>query len=308
MKAVSFSVPKPFQKFDAASAEKKIINFIRKIVKDSGSKGVVLGLSGGIDSALVAALCSRALGVENVHPIFFDSTETGKLDNVGDSCDFCNSGKDTSKDYQDAVLICEQFGLTLQKINLLPTFDAAVSSFGFSEPNSNLENLVPFGNLKSRLHMSLLYYYANSNNLLVIGTTNKTERLIGYYTKYGDGGVDLDPIADLYKTEVRLLSKFMNLPESVLIKAPSAGFWEGQSDEADFGLRYEQLDYLLYEIEKAGIEKSNSVDSKEMGKDMRKALNQIHLTDAQYYSILLRMKAAEHKRKLPKFPKISSFK
>ena len=287
-----FSVSKPFQNFDAAAAEKKIITFIRRTVENSGSKGVVLGLSGGIDSALVAALSAAALGAKNVHPIFFDSAE------IGHAC----SNEAVSNDFKDAALLCDQFGLTLQKINLLPTFEAAVSSFDFSDSSPNFaKSLTSQGNLKSRLHMSLLYYYANNSNLLVIGTINKTERLTGYFTKYGDSGVDLDPIADLYKTEVRLLSQHMNLPESILTKAPSAGFWKDQSDEADFGIRYEQLDYLLYEIEKIGINESKSADTKKIGK----ILERMHLTENQYHSVIGRMKSAGHKQKLPKYPKIS---
>lgn len=149
--------------------------------------------------------------------------------------------------------------------------------------------------------MSLLYYYANSNHLLVIGTKNKTERLTGYYTKYGDGGVDLDPIAGLYKTEVRLLSQYLGLPTSVLSKAPSAGFWEGQSDEEDFGIRYEQLDSLLYVIEKNGWNRFPKSGSKKPAKFLRK----MSLSEKQYKSVVSRMNSAEHKQKLPDFPKIS---
>lgn len=284
MTSVTFSVPKSFQKFDSAAAEKKIIKFIRKTVKNSGAKGVVLGLSGGIDSALVAALSVKALGAENVHPFFF--YESGSNDSV----------EYDSIDFKDASQVCSQFNLQLQNINLSSVFSAAYSSL-----NHNSENLISAGNLKSRLRMSLLYYYANSNNLLVIGTKNKTERLTGYYTKYGDGGVDLDPIADLYKTEVRLLSQHIGLPDSILLKAPSAGFWEEQSDEDDFGLRYEQLDYLLYVIEKNGSKHFPKSGSKNLKKILKKA----NLSGKQYASVISRMNSAKHKQKPPGFPKLS---
>ncbi|MDV0444758.1 NH(3)-dependent NAD(+) synthetase [Methanimicrococcus sp. At1] len=294
MTAISFSVPVPFQNFDSAAAEQKIIAFIRNIAGDAGCRGVVLGLSGGIDSALVAALSVKALGAKNVHPIFFY--------NAADDSP-CNSD-----DLKDASILSEQLGLTLQTINLYPTANAAESSFSFpvlfSESGSSALSL---GNLKSRLRMSLLYYYANTGNLLVIGTKNKTERLTGYYTKYGDGGVDLDPIADLYKTEVRLLSKHMNLPESILSKTPSAGFWNGQSDEADLGLRYEQLDSLLYELEKTA-ETEGVDDVLKLNPDseaLKSAFEKIGLTEKQYKSVLLRMKSAAHKQKPPNYPIIS---
>ncbi|MDL2261016.1 NAD+ synthase [Methanimicrococcus sp. OttesenSCG-928-J09] len=292
------SVPKPFQNFNPAAAEKIIIDFIQKTVKESGSTGVVLGLSGGIDSALVAALSVKALGVENVHPVFFYT------DNL-------NADEFDSEDLQDAVLLCSNLGLTLQKINMFSLFSAAQSSFDTNSNGSNEsvsvsfsdmkpDDLISFGNLKSRLRMSLLYYYANRNHLLVIGTKNKTERLTGYYTKYGDGGVDLDPIADLYKTEVRLLSKYMELPESILKKVPSAGFWSGQSDEDDLGISYEQLDVLLYELNTY----QNNFSFLE-STNLEVILKKTGLTKNEYESILSRIRGAEHKQRLPDFPKTS---
>ncbi len=277
------SVPKPFRKFDSAAAEKKIIRFIQKTVKGSGAEGVVLGLSGGIDSALVAALSVKAIGPENVHPFFFYESAYDNLTGID------------SVDFRDASQVCSQFNLTLDKINLLPVFSAASASL-----HQESEDLISTGNLKSRLRMSMLYYYANKNHLLVIGTKNKTERLTGYYTKYGDGGVDLDPIADLYKTEVRLLSQYLDLPDSVLSKAPSAGFWAGQSDEDDFGIRYEQLDCLLYIIEKKGWN-----DFSKSGKDLKKLLRKTDLSENQYKSVISRMKSARHNQKRPDFPEIS---
>lgn len=300
MTSVPFSIPETFLKFNPAAAEQKIISFIREIIAGSDSKGVVLGLSGGIDSALVAALSVKALGAENVYPIFFYDAPAES------SVEF------DSDDLKDAVLICGQLGLNLQKVNLSPTFAAAKSSFEIKRPGSLAEystssvywefgeTLIPSGNLKSRLRMSLLYYYANRNNLLVIGTKNKTERLTGYYTKYGDGGVDLDPVADLYKTEVRLLSQHLNLPSSVLSKAPSAGFWKGQSDEDDLGIRYEQLDQLLYEIEEIGFQNISKIDSKRL----ELILADTNLSKEQYNSVISRAEAAKHKQKLPEFPKI----
>lgn len=304
MTSVTFSVPKPFSKFDSAAAEKKIIQFIQKTVEESGANGVVLGLSGGIDSALVAALAVKAIGAENVHPIFFYEAPPGS------SVEF------KSADLEDAVALCDQLSLTLQKINLSPAFVAAKSSFEIKRPESLGEyattspfwefgeTLIPSGNLKSRLRMTLLYYYANRSHLLVIGTKNKTERLTGYFTKYGDGGVDLDPIAGLYKTEVRLLSQHLGLPDSILSKTPSAGFWKGQSDEDDFGIRYDQLDTILYVIEQNGSDGFPKSGSKDF-KVVQKALKEADLSEEQYESIISRMKSAEHKQKLPKFPKIS---
>lgn len=289
--------PSHFQKFDPAAAEKKIVKFIRRTVRDSGASGVVLGLSGGIDSALVAALSVKALGAGSVFPIFFYTTES--------SADF------DSEDLRDAVLLADRLGLVLQKINLssldreAKTVFSSSSSESLSDPERDLfqnigETPVTTGNLKSRLRMALLYYYANRTHLLVIGTKNKTERMTGYFTKYGDGGVDIDPIADLYKTEVRLLSKYLNLPDSILNKAPSAGFWEGQADENEFGMRYEQLDALLSLLEREKKDRKKS-------KKFKNQLKKIGLTPEQYESIAVRMNAAVHKQKMPQSPKMPKY-
>ena len=267
-----------FSDFNPSAAEKKIVRFIQKSVKNAGVSGVVLGLSGGIDSALAAALASKALGAENVHPIFFYESDSE------------NAFSFDSEDLQDAVALCDRFSLSLQKINLHPTVISSSSLFPF--PSS----AVTAGNLKSRLRMSLLYYYANQNNLLVLGTKNKTERLIGYFTKYGDGGVDIDPLSHLYKTEVRLLSKYIDIPNSILIKTPSAGFWKGQSDEDDLGMSYGQLDALLSVIE------SDSFDRQSLSR----FLKEMKLTSEQYEFICSKMNAAKHKQKMPKCLKSSS--
>jgi len=155
---------------------------------------------------------------------------------------------------------------------------------------------VTAGNLKSRLRISLLYYYANQNNLLVLGTKNKTERLIGYFTKYGDGGVDIDPLSHLYKTEIRLLSKYIDIPNSILTKSPSVGFWKGQSDEAELGMSYEQLDALLSFIESGSFDR----------RSLSRFLKEMKLTSEQYEFIRSKMNAAKHKQKMPKCLKSSS--
>ncbi|MDR2943596.1 MAG: NAD+ synthase [Methanosarcinales archaeon] len=268
----STPIPSAFLNFDPAAAEKKIVKFIRRAVQTSGASGVVLGLSGGIDSALAAVLAVKALGSENVFPIFF------------------RAGGFNQDDLQDAAFLAEKLGLTLQEIDLSPVLLPAEAAA--AEQLSAAE----IGNLKSRLRMSLLYSRANKNNLLVIGTKNKTELMTGYFTKYGDGGVDIDPVADLYKTEIRLLSKYLELPESILMKTPSAGFWAGQSDENDFGMRYDQLDALLFAVERGKIKPGSE--------RFKKVSKKIGLSQKQSQSIAARLSAAEHKQKMPPIPKI----
>ncbi|MCL2862817.1 MAG: NAD(+) synthase [Methanimicrococcus sp.] len=311
--------PPSFEDFNPAKAEKKIIKFIRKSVKKSGTSGIVLGLSGGLDSAVVAALSVKAAGARNVYPIFFydegleSNTESTKNTNNINNTNNTKSTKNAdntefaSTDLEDALALTDRLDLPLQRINLSLLFSAAKSSFAVrSAPLSDFkvnslfwefgETPKTSGNLKARLHMSLLYYYANKKNLLVIGTKNKTEHLTGYFTKYGDGGVDIDPIAHLYKTEVRLLARHLSLPDSIIRKTPSAGFWDGQSDEEDMGIRFDQLDPLLRFFETRGT----TVKSK----GLKNLLQDLEITDKQYESVLRLMAAAKHKQKPPSMPKV----
>jgi NAD+ synthase len=144
------------------------------------------------------------------------------------------------------------------------------------------------GNLKARTRMSLLYFHANQMNRMVIGTGNKTEILLGYYTKYGDGGVDLEPIGGLYKTEVWELSRRLGIPESLIAKKPSAGLWAGQTDEADLGISYVKVDEVLRMIED--------------GEEPETILNKTGVSAGQLKSVIRRIERNEHKRKAPPVP------
>ncbi|WNY26091.1 NAD+ synthase [Methanolapillus millepedarum] len=273
--------------FDSPSAEKQIVSFIQKTVKKANANGVVLGLSGGIDSAVVAALSAKALGSENVWCFFF------------------HTGNTYENDFMDALSVEKQFGFHLQKIDMgsiflsaksvMNTVDFAAENNETHETQNAFESRIADGNLKSRLRMSLLYNFANESNLLVIGTKNKTEKMTGYFTKFGDGGVDFEPIADLYKTEVRLLAKHMNLPENILSKVPSAGFFEGQSDEADFGISYDELDAFLEWVEKRKSDGKN----KKFGEKEIRMIEKSGIPKEKAVSILERMKRAKHKQKMP---------
>ncbi|MDV0447637.1 NH(3)-dependent NAD(+) synthetase [Methanosarcinaceae archaeon Ag5] len=276
-------------RFDAASAEKQIVSFIRKTVQKANATGVVLGLSGGIDSAVVAALSSKALGPENVFCFFF------------------HTGSSYRSDLNDALSLNSQFEFHFQKVDMNPVFQSAKSvaaefesgsetdsdSDSESKSGSDSASYIFDGNLKSRLRMSLLYNFANKNNLLVIGTKNKTELVTGYFTKFGDGGVDFEPIAGLYKTEVRLLAKHLGLPENILTKTPSAGFFEGQSDEADLGISYEELDAFLLMIEKS--KKGGKIGKKKEKQLVKKS----GLSKEKAAAILGRIERAKHKQKMP---------
>ncbi|ACZ41908.1 NAD+ synthetase [Thermobaculum terrenum ATCC BAA-798] len=209
---------------DYRSLADDIATWIKSKVDEAGAKGIALNLSGGIDSATVAGLAVKAVGPDKVHTLILPIHSN-------------------PQDEEHARLVAEKFGLTPQKIDLSPVFDLLIQTL---PEGSDLAK----ANLKPRLRMITIYYIANTNNLLVVGTGNKTEIMVGYYTKYGDGGVDILPIGGLYKKDVRELAKVLGVPEEIIAKPPSAGLWPGQTDEGEMGITYEQLDRALEALEK----------------------------------------------------------
>lgn len=196
-------------------------NLIEEFIKNKtkGFRGVVIGLSGGIDSTVVAYLAVKALGKENVFGLClpFDNQE-----------------------FESGKKVADILGIHYDILNLCNVAKAAFNDFG-----EVFDTDLTKGNFLARTRMALLYAVASKRKSLVIGTTNKTEFEIGYFTKWGDGAVDIEPIVDLYKTEVKELAKYLNIPEEYITKAPSAGLWEGQTDEGELGITYELLDKVL---------------------------------------------------------------
>jgi NAD+ synthase len=203
---------------DVARAKKQIIEFIRQ---NAPANGVILGISGGIDSALVLTLCVEALGKDKVFGMFMPEAES--------------SISNTIREYADKL------GVQYEIIPIEPLIEA------YTQHGDVSEDQKVSGNLKARIRMSLLYSRSNAKELVVMGTGNRSELLAGYFTKYGDGGVDFLPIGDLYKTHVRLLAAHVGVPEPIITQPPSAGLWEGQTDEEELGITYEKLDQILYE-------------------------------------------------------------
>jgi len=197
----------------------EIRQWIARQVESAGASGAVVGLSGGIDSAVVAALAARALG-DNLLAIILP----------------CHSSE---QDIQDALLVARHLQLKVEEQDLSAIFDRWLALYPSSDRRIQ-------GNLKSRLRMATLYHVAALRNHLVLGTSNRSEWEIGYFTKYGDSAADLLPIVHLLKSEVRQLAMILDIPKRVIEKPPSAGLWEGQTDEGELGFTYEQLDnYLL---------------------------------------------------------------
>lgn len=212
------------------TVEEKIeltVEWIREQVKLSGTNGVLVGLSGGIDSSLVGSLIKKAFPENSLGVIL--------------PC------KSNPKDAQDAIALAEAIGIEYLTIDLSEEHDLLIGKIqrrleGFDVKYEKLAD----ANLRARLRMTTLYGVANSLGYLVAGTDNAAEVLTGYFTKYGDGGVDIIPIGNLLKREVFQWSKLLNVPQQIIDRQPSAGLWEGQTDEAEMGTTYDMIDdYIL---------------------------------------------------------------
>jgi NAD+ synthase len=216
----------------------ELAEWIRDRVNASSARGIVVGLSGGIDSAVVLRLSQMAMRDQVVGVLMP-----------------CHSDP---RDETDARLVAEHFNVLTVRVDLAPTYDRLVSDLKSAlsrlpadrapvppTEGTDIKARVPLANIKPRIRMATLYFVANSLNYLVAGTGNKSELTIGYFTKYGDGGVDLLPIGNLLKSEVRALAKALEVPASIIEKAPSAGLWLGQTDESEMGFTYADLESYL---------------------------------------------------------------
>lgn len=208
---------------DYTKIKDNLVSWLQNRVKNAGLEGAVVGLSGGIDSAVTARLCQLA----------FDN----KLLTVTMPC------HSSSKDREDALKIANEFGMQIVENDLTDVYDHLLDNL----KQSGIEaGKLAAANVKPRLRMTTLYYYAQAKNYLVVGTDNWSELKIGYFTKHGDGGIDLAPLGSLVKYEVKELARELEIPAEIIEKKPSAGLWEGQTDESEMGISYEELDqYIL---------------------------------------------------------------
>jgi NAD+ synthase len=197
--------------------------WIKEQAEAAGAKGAVFGLSGGLDSTVVGALCERALGDRVLGVI---------MPCMSQSCDM-----------DDALLAAEAFEIQTLTIDLSPVLQSllAVLPAGGDAAVSNI---------KPRLRMITLYYLANDREMMVVGTSNKSERSVGYFTKHGDGAADICPLADIYKTELYEIAASLGVPRAILERPPSAGLCEGQTDEGELGMTYLELDSILKALER----------------------------------------------------------
>lgn len=198
----------------------ELVQWLKQKVSAANAKGLVFGLSGGIDSAVIAGLSKKA----------FPDNSLGIIMP-------CHSEK---KDEEHALLVADALDLKTSKVDLSEIYDIYLKSIGLDSKNTMAK-----ANIKPRLRMTTLYYFAQHYNYLVCGSSNKSEFVVGYFTKHGDSGVDLLPLADFVKSEIRELAKTLNIPDIIITKAPTAGLWENQTDEAEMGFSYDILDNYI---------------------------------------------------------------
>ena len=240
--------------------------FIVHSVRESGRAGVILGLSGGIDSALVAQLCAHALGPEHVLALALPDGKGGK-------------------DLRDARKFAKSLDIEFQIVNIGPIANSMEKRLRATDADA-----VTRGNLRARIRMPFLYYGANRESRIVMGTGNKSEILTGYATKFGDAGADFLPIGDLYKTQVREMSAHLGLPLDIVEKTPTAGLWPGQTDEGELGIAYADLDRVLLGIE---LQMEPEAIAEKAG---------VPLERVRHVQALVA--SSVHKRKMPLIPKV----
>ena len=243
----------------------ELVEFLRESFKKAGFSKAVLGLSGGIDSALVAYLLRDALGKENVLAIMMP---------------YKSSNPDS---LNHAKLVIEDLGINSKTIEITDMIDAY---FKNEEEATSLR----MGNKMARERMSILFDYSSKENALVVGTSNKTEIYLGYSTQFGDSACALNPIGDLYKTNIWDLSRYLKIPNELIEKKPSADLWEGQTDEQEMGLTYKEADQVMYRL----LEENKTVEEV-----LAEGFNK-DLVD----NIVKRMNRSEYKRRMPLIAKI----
>ncbi len=224
---------------DTGQLVDKLISWIRDKVLAAGCKGVVVGMSGGLDSSVLAVLCQRA----------FPQNMLGVLMP-------CHSSQE---DGEHAQAVASQFSIPTKIVVLDTVFDTLLKALPSDRVESSVSRLAK-ANLKVRLRMLTLYYFANQLKYMVAGSGNRSELSVGYFTKYGDGGVDILPLGNLGKGQVRELASFLGIPQQIIDKPPSAGLWQGQTDEGELGLSYEELDRYLV-TGKASTEVRKKIES-----------------------------------------------
>ena len=254
-------------KINEPFVEKIITSFIKEELSKFNFTMGILGLSGGLDSSVCAFLAAKALNPRNVMGLIMPF------------------GKTFGTDVKHAQEIAQILGIKSKIIDIYPMVDSYFSRYP-------TKNKIAKGNKMARERMSILYDFSFRENALVLGTSNKTEMLLGYGTIYGDMACGINPLGDLYKTQIRQLAKHLGIPEKIQKKLPTAGLWAGQTDEEEIGLTYDEIDKILFELVDKRLPKKEVISAGYKKESVEKITNLI--------------KKSEFKRKLPPIPKISS--
>lgn len=249
--------------------EKRLRRFIKEYVENAGADGIVLGMSGGIDSGTVAAVSSLAIGGSRVTGLMLPEKETYN-----------------SKDIEDAKVVAEKFGLETQVCDITPALEGFYETIPIFDQADKLSK----GNIKARTRMIYLYYYANKLNKIVCGSSDKSETMMGYFTKWGDVAADISPLMDLYKTQVRKLAEHMGIPPELAAKTSTPALWPNQLAETELGIKYETLDLILF-----GLERFMTTEE---------IAQQLSVKKPFVEKVKSRWLAVEHKRRLPLVPKV----
>jgi NAD+ synthase len=249
--------------------ENRVKRFIRCYVENSGAKGVVLGMSGGIDSNTIAALSASAIGGDKVLGLMLPEKETR-----------------SQQDIEDAKVVADKFGIQTQLCDITPALEGLYKSIPIFDSTDRLCK----GNIKARTRMIYIYYYANKLNRIVCGSSDKSETMMGYFTKWGDVAADIAPIMDLYKTQVRKLAEHIGIPATLAAKPSTPALWPNQSAEGELGIKYELLDLILFGLERFMAPKEIA--------------EQLAIEETQVAKVKARWLGVEHKRRMPLIPKL----
>jgi NAD+ synthase len=256
-------------KIDREETKQRITGFIKDYVAKTKTKGVVLGMSGGIDSSTNAALAALSIGGNRVYGLLMFERETrNKLDT------------------DHALQVAKQFKVRTVIIDITKLLNTIYKSI----PDFIESDFKAKGNIKARTRMLLLYYYANSKNLIVSASSDKSETMIGYYTKHGDIAADIAPQQDLYKTQVRQLAKHIGVPDVIITKPSTPALWPDQTAEKEIGIPYEKLDLILFGLERF-------METSQIAEQLLVPIKTIE-------SIKKRWLTTEHKRRMPLSPKL----
>lgn len=256
-----------FSEAELETRREHIADFIAEMVDGAGAEGAVIGLSGGIDSTTVAYLACEALGADAVHGLLLPSSVN------------------PDDDETDAERVATTLGIDYDTIEINPIVDAFVDA----APDHATEDRMALGNVRVRTRAVLNYFVANAESRLVLGTGNRSEAATGYFTKYGDQAVDCNPIGNLYKCQVRQLARLLGVPEDLVTRTPTAAMWEGQTDEEEMGLGYDELDAILALHVDGPLSKHATVETLDISEEAIDRVVELYETSA-------------HKRAMPPAP------